>query len=113
MTDSNAYNKVLDAIGRLEDACRRAENVVIGGPRERTAVTEALLARLARSRVASQELQAYAASVASGITTWDRIEADARPVPPEIVELRSDPSVDWPLNWPTEPDDQPYRIPWQ
>lgn len=113
MIDGEAYNKVLDALGRLETARHHADNTVIGGPRGRTVVTEALLERLARSIGASTELQKFAASVASGNTSWDRVEVDARPVPPEVSELRADPMVDWPTNWPIETDDQPYRIPWQ
>ncbi|WP_254303451.1 hypothetical protein [Rhodococcoides kyotonense] len=108
-----AYNRVLDAVGRLENARRHADSVDVGAPRPRTAVTALLLDRLSRSPRASGELKRYAAHVAAGDTTWDRIEIDARPIPPEVSELRADPMVDWPANWPIEPDDQPYRIPWQ
>ncbi|SNT27762.1 hypothetical protein [Rhodococcoides kyotonense] len=113
MIDDPAARKVLDAVGRLEEACRRADASPVAPIRKRTVVTEAVLERLARSPWASPELHAFASTVAAGGSTWDRIEVDARPIPPEVSELRADPSAGWPPNWPIEADDQPYRIPWQ
>lgn len=51
--------------------------------------------------------------VSAGESSWDRIEVDSRPTPPEVTELRADRFVDWPDNWLIEPDEEPYRILWQ
>lgn len=111
--DSPAHDRVKEAIARLEAATRRAESTHIGASRERTLVTVELLRRLAGSRYASPELRAFGLSIAAGDTTWDRIEVDARPIPPEVQELQSDPRVEWPRDWPLDSNDEPYRIPWQ
>lgn len=108
-----ARNRVLDSLGRLDAACRRAEATKISASTQRTAVTAELLARLSASTGATRELRAFESEVAAGTTTWDRIEVDANPVPAEVSELRSDPYVDWPTNWPLLVDDEPYRIPWR
>lgn len=116
MTDpknSPTYNRVLEAVTRLETATRRAENTQIGAPRERTTVTVELLRRLAGSKFASPELRAFALSVTAGATTWDRIEVDATPVPPEVSHMRADPLVEWPRDWPLDSYEEPYRIAWQ
>lgn len=116
MDDPNvgvAYDKVLDTLARLDTARRRAENTTIGASRTSITVTEALLEQLSGSPHATPELRAFAAAVAAGDSTWDRIEVDSRPVPAEVVELRGDPLVVWPHNWPLDSDDEPYRIPWQ
>ncbi|OZC68447.1 hypothetical protein CH251_20455 [Rhodococcus sp. 06-462-5] len=81
-------------------------------------VTAELLARLASSPRASADLIHYAGRVASGECSWERIEVDADPVPPEVEELKADPRVEWPEHWPTpiaESDigSHPYRIPWE
>lgn len=108
-----ARDRVLGSLDRLDASRRRAEHTSIGASGKRTSVTEALLARLSASARATPELRAFASQVAVGNTTWDRIEVDADPVPPEVSELRSDPHVDWPTNWPLHADEEPYRIPWQ
>lgn len=111
--DTPAHSRVLDAIARLEASRRRADNTVIGAPREKTTVTVELLQRLAGSKYASPVLQAFAVSVATGDSSWDRIEVDAQPLPPEVSDMRADPMVIWPRHWPLPSDDEPYRIPWQ
>lgn len=116
MDDPNvdaAYNKVLDALARLDAARRRAENTTIGASRTSITVTEALLRQLSGSPHATHELRAFAVAVAAGDSTWDRIEVDSRPVPDEVVELRADPLVVWPHDWPLDSGQEPYRIPWQ
>lgn len=113
VNDCDAYKRVVDAVARLDEATRRAENTHIGARRVRTTVTIELLRRLANSKHASSELRAFALSVAAGDTDWDRIELDARPVPPEVSELRADPLVEWPRDWPLQSNEEPYRIPWQ
>ncbi|MDV8021451.1 hypothetical protein [Rhodococcus sp. IEGM 1330] len=43
---------------------------------------------------------------------------DADPVPPEVDELKADPRVEWPDDWPmpiaeSDAGAQPYRILWE
>lgn len=108
-----ARNRVLDSLRQLDATRRRVEATSIGSNSGRTSVSEALLIRLSISSRASAELRAFAAHVEAGATTWDRIEVDGKPVPPEVAELRSDPRVDWPAHWPLDRGEEPYRIPWQ
>ena len=111
--NSPAYGRVLDALDRLKSARIRADNTTVGAPRGPVTVTAALLRELSESPNATPALRTYAQRVASGSTTWDRIEVDAIPVPIEVIHMRADPSVTWPRSWPLPHEDEPYSIPWQ
>ncbi|ORI12888.1 hypothetical protein BJD99_01570 [Rhodococcus sp. 1163] len=104
---------MLDSLSRLDAARRHADSVTIGSSTARHTVTAKFLARLAESTHASPELREFARRVSVKDTTWDRIELDAKPIPAEVRELRADPRVDWPGNWPLQTEEQPFRIEWQ
>lgn len=96
--------------GSIEASCGKHSH---RGAARKTTVTVELLRRLAGSKYASPELRSFAISVATGDSSWDRIEVDAQPLPPEVSDMRADPMVIWPRHWPLPSDDEPYRIPWQ
>lgn len=108
----NAYNRLLDSCAHLETARRRVESTAVASGRKNRLVTAELLIRLAASSRASDALRDYAARVATGECEWNRIELDARPVPDEVAELKTDPHVEWPPDWPLS-EEVPYRIDWQ
>ncbi|MDI9893369.1 hypothetical protein QM797_01415 [Rhodococcus sp. IEGM 1381] len=113
-----AYDRLMASCGELEAARTRALSTDLKAPAGSRRVTAELLARLASSPQASAELIHHARRVASGECSWERIEVDADPVPPEVEELKADPQIVWPSEWPssTEESDvgsQPYRIPWE
>ncbi|QCB49607.1 hypothetical protein E5720_09425 [Rhodococcus sp. PAMC28707] len=113
MIDDPSYARVMESIARLEEARRHVDSVTIGASTARHTVTAKFLARLAESPHASPELREFARRVSVKDTTWDRIELDAKPIPAEVHELRADPLVDWPGNWPLQIEEQPFRIEWQ
>ncbi len=117
MFDSNldpnveaAARKVFSAAADLETASLRVERTDIeqlwDAP---TPVTGGLLAELAAMPNASPELKAYAERVRSGECQWEQIELLARPIPPEIAELKSSPSFTW--QWDPEPEQPPTPAP--
>lgn len=111
-----AYDRLMTSCGELEAARKRALNTDLKAPAGTRYVTAELLARLASSRRASADLIHYATRVASGECSWERVEVDATPVPPEVEELKADPQIVWPAEWPTpiaETGTSPYRIPWE
>ena len=112
-----AYDRLMASCGELQAARTRAVNTELPAAKTRT-VTKELLARLASSPRASSELIHYARRVETGECSWERIAVDASPLPPEVDELKRDPQIDWPTQWPTSTTDvdvgaQPYRIPWE
>ncbi|MCZ4516985.1 hypothetical protein O4220_00560 [Rhodococcus ruber] len=111
-----AYDRLMGSCGELEAARTRALNTDLTARVGTRTVTAELLSRLASSPRASADLTLYARRVTSGACSWERIEVDADPVPPEVEELRADPQIVWPSEWPTstkEVPPQPYRIPWE
>lgn len=111
-----AYDRLMTSCGELEAARTRALNTDLKAPAGTRHVTAELLARLASSRRASADLIHYATRVASGECSWERVEVDAAPVPPEVEELKADSQILWPAEWPTpiaETGTSPYRIPWE
>ncbi|WP_415976080.1 hypothetical protein [Rhodococcus sp. 077-4] len=78
-------------------------------------VDSSLLYDMASLPGASPELQAYALRVGAGECRWDEVEALSRPVPPEVAEMKRDPTLIWfpHARQPPPEDDTPYRIPWQ
>ena len=112
-----AYDRLMASCRELEAARVRALDTDLKTTAPHR-VTAELLARLASSLRASSALVHYAGRVASGECSWERIEVDASPLPPEVEELKADPRVEWPEHWPTpiaESDigSHPYRIPWE
>ncbi|WP_256977104.1 hypothetical protein [Rhodococcus sp. RS1C4] len=107
------YRRVLDAVDRLRAARLRADATPIHVDQGPVVVDEALLERISQARTASPELRTYGVRVASGSSTWDRIEFDAVPIPPEVEQMKADPRIVWPRHWPLPQEDQPYSIPWQ
>ncbi|WP_156399545.1 hypothetical protein [Rhodococcus sp. Leaf278] len=113
-----AYDRLMASCGELESARTRALDTDVKPPAGTRHVTAELLARLASSPRASAALARFADLVASGECSWERIELEASPLPPEVDELKGDPQIDWPAEWPTpntedEVESQPYRIPWE
>lgn len=108
----NAYNRLMNSCADLETARRRVESTAVASGRKNRLITAELLARLAASPRSSIALRDYAARVDAGECAWNRVELDARPVPLEVAELKADPHVEWPHNWPPV-DGEPYRIDWQ
>lgn len=111
-----AYDRLMTSCSELEAARTRALNTDLKTPAGTRHVTAELLARLASSPRASVELIHFADRVASGECSWERVEVDADPRPPEVEELKADPQIVWPNEWPTpiaETGTSPYRIPWE
>lgn len=111
-----AYDRLMASCGELEAARARALDVELNARAGSRTVTTKLLARLSSSPRASAQLEHYAGRVASGECSWERIEVDANPVPPEVEELEADPQIVWPSEWPkstAEVPSRPYRIPWE
>ncbi|MEV0945340.1 hypothetical protein [Rhodococcus sp. NPDC049939] len=126
-----AFRKLSDAADRLETVRIRTERTVIADlVNEPTPVTEGLMFELASMPNSSPELRAYAARVDSGECTWREIEQRARPVPPEVAELKDSPYFTWPwapapqppepktvssvgpTNWPDDYDEYPTPKSW-
>ena len=113
-----AYDRLMKSCSELEAARTRALNTDLKAQSGTRHVTAELLARLASSPRASAAMTRFADRVASGECSWERIELEASPLPPEVDELKGDPQIDWPAEWPTQNTEdevgtQPYRIPWE
>lgn len=91
--------RVMNAVGDLETARLRLERTELTELwSEPIPVTEGLLQRMADSSASSPELKAYAMRVAAGECRWCDIERLARPLPPEVPELKSLPAFEWKWN---------------
>lgn len=110
-----ALQKMTDAFDRMAHTRAEIERTPVPSFGEPRTIDSALMFDIALLPGASPELRAYALRVAAGECTWDEIETLARPVPPEVAELKRDPMLIWfpPKRTPTSNDDEPYRIPWQ
>ena len=109
-----AYDRLMASCGELESARTRALDTDLTARVGTRTVTAELLSRLACSPRASADLTLYARRVTSGECSWERIELEASPLPPEVDELKGDPQIDWPTpNTEDEVESQPYRIPWE
>ncbi|MFD4403326.1 hypothetical protein ACFWPH_11225 [Nocardia sp. NPDC058499] len=97
--------RVLAAAERLETASLRVERTDLADLwNEPVPVTEGLMAAVASMPNASAELKSYAARVAAGECLWPDIEHIARPVPPEVAELKNSPSYSWAWGAPPVPE---------
>ncbi|UFS95472.1 hypothetical protein [Nocardia huaxiensis] len=95
---------VMGAVDDLRTARMRLENLDIQSMlNEPTEVTAEFMSILAASEGASPALQAYAERVRNGECHWRDIELLARPIPPEIADLKNSPQFVW--NWNPEPSD--------
>ncbi|WP_245550806.1 hypothetical protein [Nocardia paucivorans] len=105
--------RVLNAADDLETASLRVERTVLEDLwRDPILVNEGLMSALAAIPNASPELKAYAARVEAGECRWPEIELMARPVPPEVAELKNSPSYAWTWDIPepvAEPTPPPQR----
>lgn len=115
-----AVAPVRDAIDDLRTARIQAENMdvhaILTDP---TLVTEEFMSNLASLPQASPALQAYSLRVGDGECRWPEIESVARPIPPEVADLKTSPAFIWrwdpeppatdPLSWP--PTDGPTTRP--
>jgi len=98
--------EVMDAVDDLRTARIRLENLDVSELlHEQTVVDEEFMSNLAAADIASPELRAYAERVRNGECQWRDIELLARPVPPEIVELKNSPNFVW--RWDPEPPPPP------
>lgn len=96
--------RVLSAATDLETFVLRVERTNLDELQaEPSRVTDELMRRLAAMPIASMELKAFAERVDRGECTWSEIETLARPVPPEVAELKASPSYTWVWTTPTAP----------
>ena len=110
--------RIHQAVTDLEAAVIRARRFAGADRDRRIEVDDALMEQLAATADASPELRLYASRVAAGQCRWSEIEVTARPVPPEVAELKTNPRIRW---FPEPPRTSPaagqewesYRIPWQ
>jgi hypothetical protein len=99
---------VMNAVDDLRTARIRLENLDVSALlHEATEVTDEFMSNLAAAPGASSALQAYAARVREGECLWRDIELLARPVPPEVAELKNSPQFVW--KWDPEPPPPPPR----
>ncbi|MEV0332086.1 hypothetical protein [Nocardia sp. NPDC050717] len=93
-----AARRVDRAIADLDTASLQVASIdvhaILSTP---TVVTEEFMANLAAVPGMSAELYAYAERVRAGECRWSEIESCARPVPPEVVDLKASPQFVW--NW--------------
>ncbi|MFI9413575.1 hypothetical protein [Nocardia gamkensis] len=93
---------VMSAVDDLRTARIQLENLDVHALlHEVTEVTEEFMSNLAAAPGASAALQDYAERVREGEYRWCDIEHLARPVPPEVVELKNSPQFEW--KWNPEP----------
>lgn len=93
---------VMGAVDEVRTARIRLENVDVPAVlHEPTEVTQEFMSDLAASEVASPALRAYADRVRNGECFWWEIEVRARPVPPEVADLKNSPNFLW--RWNPEP----------
>ncbi|MEV0250843.1 hypothetical protein AB0H76_29910 [Nocardia sp. NPDC050712] len=102
-----AVRAVRAAIADLDTAVIRAQNLDVQAILEEPAeVNDRYMSSLATMPDASPALQAYAARVQRGESKWSDIEL-ARPLPPEVLELKNSPLFSWQLF----PEPEPQQIP--
>ena len=101
----NMARRVLAAAERLETASLRVERTNFEDLwSEPVPVTEGLMGAVASMPNSSAELKSYAARVEAGECVWSDIERIARPVPPEVAELKNSPSYSWAWGAPRVPE---------
>jgi hypothetical protein len=104
--------RVLAAAERLETASLRVERTVLEDLwSDPVPVTEELMASVASVPNASPELRHYSARVEAGECRWQDIEQFARPVPPEVAELKNSPSYIWTWDAPASAPETPMPPP--
>lgn len=104
-----AFRRLMDSADDLETARLRAERLDVHALfSEPTVVTEEFMAMLAGSQNASPELRVFAERVYAGECRWSEIELRARPLPPEVAELKASTNFFW--EW-TAPPPRPATAP--
>ncbi|MEV6223260.1 hypothetical protein AB0M13_16555 [Nocardia fluminea] len=104
--------KVMDAADNLRTATIRLTSINVDELFESaTEVTEEFISMVAGMDTASPALKAYAARVAAGECRWCDIETLARPVPPEVAEMKSLPR-EFIWKWTPEPPQAPPPATW-
>ncbi|MGV9675353.1 hypothetical protein ACWDSJ_08740 [Nocardia sp. NPDC003482] len=134
-TVESLMREVMSAVDDLRTARIRLDDLDVDALlREPTIVTEDFMAALADAEAASPALRAYAERVRAGECGWADIESLARPVPPEVAELKGSPRFVWvwevkaappepprgrlgegvvgPSDWPDDFDEYPGDEPW-
>ncbi|PPJ40112.1 hypothetical protein C5E45_03310 [Nocardia nova] len=102
--------EVMDAVDDVRTARIRLENLDVSEIlHEPTVVDEEFMSNLAAADIASPELRSYAERVRNGECHWRDIEFLARPVPPEVLELKTSPHFIW--RWNPEPPPPPAPPP--
>ncbi|MFC8047600.1 hypothetical protein [Nocardia sp. NPDC057353] len=105
-----AARRVLDSVDDLRTVRLRVERMDVSALlRQPTVVTEELMAEFAALPHASPELREYAERVRAGECAWADIERSARPLPPEVADLKSSPRFVWPWTPQPEPPAPPPR----
>lgn len=99
--------KVMDAADDLRTATIRLTSLDVEQLFDSaTEVTEEFISMVAGMDTASPALKAYAERVAAGECRWCDIETLARPVPPEVAEMKSLPQ-EFIWKWTPEPPQAP------
>ncbi|MEV0332141.1 hypothetical protein [Nocardia sp. NPDC050717] len=103
--------KVMDAVDNLRTATIRLASIDVDELFDgATEVTEEFMATIAGMDTASPALKAYAERVAAGECRWADIESMARPVPPEVAEMKGSPR-EFTWKWSPEPPQAPASEP--
>ncbi|MFB7878046.1 hypothetical protein ACFC06_22590 [Nocardia sp. NPDC056064] len=107
--------KVMDAVDNLRTATIRLANIDVDELFDgATEVNEDFISMVAGMDSASPALKDFAERVRSGECRWCDIEVLARPVPPEVAEMKSSSLFVWkwspeqPPSTPTSPPAQPW-----
>ncbi|WP_410872289.1 hypothetical protein [Nocardia sp. A7] len=104
--------KVMDAADNLRTATIRLTSIDVDELfNSATEVTEEFISMVAGMDTASPALKAYADRVAAGECRWCDIETLARPVPPEVAEMKSLPQ-EFTWKWAPEPPQAPPPPTW-
>ncbi|WP_280339692.1 hypothetical protein [Nocardia neocaledoniensis] len=97
--------EVMGAVDDLRTARIQLENLDVDAVMaEPTTVDAAFMSAMAAADEASPALVAFAARVSEGECAWSEIEFAARPVPPEVDELKNSPRFVWPWDRPAPPE---------
>ncbi|WP_459545144.1 hypothetical protein [Nocardia sp. X0981] len=107
----SAFRKLMGAVDNLRTARIRMDNFDMQAfLDEPTEVTEEFMRALATRPGVSPELADYWLRVQRGECQWSEIEIHARPLPPEVIELKSSSRFVWQWNVaPPAPENPPHR----
>lgn len=114
----SAYDRVMGAVADAATVRIRSEKQRSGDWDMRLEVTEAMMDRIAALPASSPAIRAYATRVAAGECGWHEIEYRARPIPPEVDEIKDCGQYIWFPHATQSPEPEedragPYEIKWE